>query len=71
MKNIRVGSRTVEMQHMPSIISTASIVGSKEVKGPLRDCFDKILDDDLDGEKTWELSECKMMKNTIELDENK
>ncbi len=67
MKNKRIGKRTVELQHKPSIISTASIVGPKEAKGPLRDYFDKILDDDLDGEKTWELAECKMMKDTIEL----
>ena len=67
MKNKKIGKRTVEMQHMPSIISTASIVGPKEGKGPLRNYFDKILDDDLDGEKSWELSECKMMKQTIEL----
>ena len=67
MKNKRVGKRTVMLQNMPTIISAASIVGPKEGKGPLKDCFDRILDDDLEGEKTWELAECKMMKEAIEL----
>lgn len=67
MKNKRVGKRTVMLKNMPTIISAASIVGPKEGKGPLKDCFDRILDDDLEGEKTWELAECKMMKEAIEL----
>ena len=67
MNNKKVGKRTVKLQHMPTIISAASIVGPKEGKGPLRDYFDKVLDDDLHGEKTWELAECKMMKDTIDL----
>ena len=54
MRNKRIGKRTMKMQNSPTIISTASIVGPKEGKGPLKDKFDVILPDDLYGEKTWE-----------------
>ena len=52
MRNKRIGKRTMKMQNSPTIISTASIVGPKEGKGPLKDKFDVILSDDLYGEKT-------------------
>ncbi|MGL5330820.1 MAG: stage V sporulation protein AD [Peptostreptococcaceae bacterium] len=67
MKNKRVGRRTVELQHKPAIVSTASIVGPKEGKGPLKDYFDVIIENDLHGQKSWELAECKMMKDAIDL----
>ena len=40
MANKRVGKRTVKLKNNPIIISTASIVGPKEGKGPLKDYFD-------------------------------
>jgi len=56
----------MKMENSPTIISTASIVGSKEGKGPLKDKFDVILQDDLYGEKTWELAESKMIQTALE-----
>lgn len=66
MRNKRIGKRTMKMQNSPTIISTASIVGPKEGKGPLKDKFDVILPDDLYGEKTWELAESKMIQTALE-----
>ena len=62
MRNKRIGNRTMKMENSPTIISTASIVGPKEGKGPLKDKFDVILQDDLYGEKTWELAERDVYK---------
>ena len=67
MANKRVGKRTVKLQNNPTIISAASIVGPKEGQGPLRSYFDIILDDDLYGEKSWELAESKMVQTAMEM----
>ncbi|KXZ39390.1 stage V sporulation protein AD [Alkalithermobacter thermoalcaliphilus JW-YL-7 = DSM 7308] len=67
MANKRLGSQTVQLQNDVVIISTASIVGPKEGKGPLSEYFDKILQDDLFGEKSWELAESKMIKEAMKM----
>ncbi len=59
---MRIGRQTVELENKPTIIETSSVVGVKEGKGPLRSYFDKILDDDTLGEKTWEKSETSLQK---------
>ena len=64
MANKRVGKRTVKLQNNPTIISAASVVGPKEGQGPLKEYFNLILQDDLYGEKSWELAESKMHKTT-------
>lgn len=66
MKNKRIGSRTVKLENNPTIIATASIVGPKEGKGPLKDYFDIVLEDDLFGQKSWELAESKMVQTVLE-----
>lgn len=65
MSNKRIGNRTVKLQNGPTIISAASVVGPKEGKGPKSEYFDLILDDDLYGEKSWELSESKMVQTAM------
>lgn len=62
MKNKRVGLRTVKLENSPTIISSASVVGPKEGQGPLREYFDTVIDDDLYGEKSWELAESRMIE---------
>lgn len=62
MANKRVGKRTVKLQNNPTIISAASVVGPKEGQGPLKEYFNLILQDDLYGEKSWELAESKRFK---------
>jgi len=61
----KLGKQTVRFQTPPSIISTASIVGKKEGEGPLKNYFDKILDDAHWGEKTWEKAESKMLREAV------
>src|SRR5699024_12429634 len=67
MASKRVGKRTVKLQNKPTIISAASIVGPKEGKGPLKDYFNIILQDDLYGEKSWELAESKMVQTVMQM----
>lgn len=64
-KSKRLGNQTVKLTNEPVIIATSSIVGPKEGKGPLRDYFDTILEDDLFGEKSWEFAESKMVREVI------
>lgn len=66
MAEKRIGQQTVRFSNPPCIVSTASIVGPKEGKGPLSGYFDVILDDDLFGEDSWEKAESKMMQEVIE-----
>lgn len=65
MASKRLGKQTVMLQNPPSIISTASIVGPKEGKGPLRLFFDNIIDDEMWGEKSWEKAESKLIRETF------
>ena len=67
MANKRVGKRTVKLQNNPTIISAACVVGPKEGQGPLKDYFDLVLDDDLYGEKSWELAESKMVQTAMQM----
>ena len=62
--NNRLGRQTVTFDNPPIIIETASTVGQKEGKGPLKSTFDVILDDDTLGEKSWEKSESMLQKRT-------
>ena len=67
MANKRVGKRTVRLQNNPTIISAASVVGPKEGQGPLKDYFNLVLQDDLYGEKSWELAESKMVQTAMQM----
>lgn len=64
MKN-KLGKQTFQFPLKPRIIGSCSIVGEKEGKGPMSKWFDVILEDDTYGEKTWEKSESKMLKQAV------
>jgi stage V sporulation protein AD len=64
MKN-KLGKQTFIFPSMPRITGAYSIVGEKEGKGPMAKWFDMILEEDTYGEKTWEKSETKMLKQAI------
>ena len=49
------------------IQSAASVVGSKEGSGPLKEYFDMICEDSMFGEKTWESAESTMQKEAATL----
>lgn len=59
------GKQTVLFPNKPVILSAASVVGTKEGNGPMKQWFDTILEDDTFGEKTWEKSESKMLKTSM------
>ncbi len=67
MPGKRIGKQTVKLQNPPSIISGAAIVGKKEGEGPLRTYFDNIIEDEKWGEKTWEKTESKLIRETLAL----
>ncbi len=58
----RTGEQTFVFDYPPAILSHASIVGPKEGRGPLADWFDTILEDDILGQKSWELAEMEMVR---------
>ena len=63
---MRVGTKTVKFMLPPRIIASAAIAGKAEKEGPYGNTFDLVVDDDLWGEKTYELAERKMSKTAIE-----
>ena len=61
----RLGSQSLEFETPINIISSASIVGPKEAKGPLAKYFDKCLENEFWNEKTWEKAESKIIRETV------
>ena len=61
----KIGKQTIKFDNPPTILNCASIVGPKEAQGPLSKYFDKTLDDEFWGEKTWEKAESKIIKETV------
>ncbi len=61
----KLGKQTIKFDNPPTILETASIVGPKEAEGPLAKYFDKCLEDEFWGEKTWEKAESKIIKETV------
>lgn len=65
MNSKRTGSQTVVFQNPPVILAGFSVAGPKEGQGPLAKDFNLILQDDYDGEKSWEKAECKMLEAAV------
>ena len=63
----KIGKQTISLDIKPVILQTAAIVGPKESEGPLAKYFDKCLEDEFWGEKTWEKAESKIIKETVNL----
>lgn len=61
----RIGRYTIKMLCPISVKGYASVVGKKEGEGPLAEEFDFISEDTTFGEKTWEKSESRMQKDTL------
>ena len=45
------------------LICSASVVGSKEGEGPLKNLFDKVGTDDFFGQDTWEEAESQLQRS--------
>ncbi|AAK80260.1 stage V sporulation protein AD [Clostridium acetobutylicum] len=61
----RLGSQTARIDSKPRIVSAVSMVGPKEGRGPLKDYFDIILSDDMNGEESFEKAESNMLYTVI------
>lgn len=62
---MKIGKQTFKLETKPSIEYTSSIVGPKEMQGPLKDFFDTHIEDVWDSEKSFEKCESKMLKTSI------
>ena len=63
----KLGKQTIKFDTPPVITEVASIVGPKEANGPLSKYFDQCLEDEFWGEKSWEKSESKIIKETTNM----
>ena len=63
----KLGKQTIKFNNPPTIVDCATIVGPKESDGPLAKYFDKCLEDEMWGEKTWEKAESKIVKETANM----
>ena len=63
----KIGKQTISFDTPPTILETACIVGPKEANSPLSTYFDKCLDDEFWGEKSWEKAESKIIRETVNL----
>ncbi|ROR27308.1 stage V sporulation protein AD [Mobilisporobacter senegalensis] len=62
-----VGKQSIQFENPPYVIGYSSIAGKKESEGPLGTCFDKIEEDPMVGENTWEEAESKLQKEAADL----
>lgn len=65
VKQLGIGSLC--FSEAPFIVSTASVVGTKEGEGPLGKLFDVVGEDDNFGQKTWEEAESSLQKDAVTL----
>ncbi len=66
-RQFTVGNASLSFEAPVFIQSCASIVSQKEGDGPLGSCFDKIYQDPLFGEETWEAAESTLQKEAATL----
>ena len=62
---MKCGERTYIFDNPVYVRSGYSIVGKMEGEGNFGEYFDKVLDNDLWGEKSYERAECKMHKEAV------
>lgn len=61
----KVGKRSLQFPSRPAIVSTFTVCGPMEGKGPLGRNFDTVMPDAFYGEKRWEKTESKMLRESI------
>lgn len=62
-----LGKQSVKFDNTVYIISSGSIVGSKEGQGPMGELFDKVGQDDMFGASTWEEAESGLQKEALQI----
>lgn len=68
---MKLGKQTYELKNTPSIEDCACIVGPKEGNGPMKEYFDRSIEDVSFGEDSFEKAESKFISETISLLLNK
>lgn len=63
----QLGKQSIQFDTAPYLLSTASVVGTKEGQGPLGKLFDMVGADDKFGEETWEQAESTLQKEAATL----
>lgn len=63
----QLGLQSIQFEEAPFILSSSSIVGTKEGEGPLGKLFDVVGEDDKFGENTWEAAESALQKEACTL----
>ncbi len=63
----QLGKQSLRFTEAPFIISSASVVGTKEGEGPLGAEFDVVGKDDQFGQETWEEAESSLQKEALTL----
>lgn len=62
---MKIGNQTIKFKNTPKIFETSSMVGPKEMQGPMAQNFDMHNDDIFFGEKTFEKAESRLMNDCI------
>lgn len=62
----KIGKCSIEFDNKPLISASASVVGQKEGEGPLGEFFDRIIDDPMAGQNTWEEAESEMQRQLVD-----
>ena len=62
---MKIGKQTIKLESKPCIYSTSSIVGPKEMQGPLAQYFELHIKDVFFEEKSFEKAESKMLETCI------
>lgn len=62
----KIGKYSIEFDNKPLISASASVVGQKEGEGPLGEYFDRVIDDPMAGQNTWEEAESEMQRQLVD-----
>jgi len=65
MPGTRMGRATVGLPRGAAVEAWSATAAQKEAEGPLGGYFDRVLSEDLMGEKTWEMAEARMSMETV------
>lgn len=65
MSGKRIGMQTIRLESRPAICGNAAYVGKKEGEGPLGSCFDHVTQDEMYGQKSFEMAEKQMYLDAI------
>ena len=61
----RLGTQTVQLNTLPSLLGIGTVAGKKESEGPLGIYFDVAMNDSLEGSNSWELEERNMLETAV------